>query len=91
MIRTDTDERIRRLKEAECRLNDIAVEIETCLRMSGLENRFGNIPDGLRSIASSNDSDSIRNLINELEYTSEEQPGWTRPLTSVKNVNRKDI
>ena len=59
--------------------------------MSGMENRFGKISDGLRSMASSNDSESIRNLINELEYASEEQPGWTRPLASVKNVNRKDI
>lgn len=59
--------------------------------MSGMENRFGGIPDKLRSVASSKDSDSVRNLINELEYASEEQPGWTRPLASVKNVNRKDI
>lgn len=59
--------------------------------MSGMEGRFGKISDNLRSIASSNDSDSVRNLVNELEYASEEQPGWTRPLASVKNVNRKDI
>ena len=59
--------------------------------MSGMENRFGKISDGLRTIAVSNDSDSVRNLIKELEYASEEQPGWTRPLASVKNVNRKDI
>ena len=59
--------------------------------MSGMEGRFGKISDDLRSIASSNDSDSVRNLVNELEYASEEQPGWTRSLASVKNVNRKDI
>lgn len=59
--------------------------------MSGMENRFGKIPGELRSLASSNDSDSIRNLVNELEYASEEQPGWTRPLASVKNTDRKDL
>ena len=84
-------ERIRELKEVEEKLNLIADEIDECLRMSGMENRFRKISEGLRSIASSNDSDSIHNLINELEYASEEQPGWTRPLASVKNVDRKDI
>ena len=59
--------------------------------MSGMENRFGKIPGELRSLASSNGSDSIRNLVNELEYASEEQPGWTRPLASVKNTDRKDL
>ena len=91
MISTDTDERIRILKEKEKELLAIADCIEECLHMSGMENRFGNIPDELRSIASSNDLDSIRNLISELEYASEEHPGWTRPLASVKNVYRKDI
>ncbi len=91
MILLDDEERIRRLKEAEEELNRIADAIDECLRMSGMENRFGKIPDELRSIASSKDSDSIRNLISEMEYASEEQPGWTRPLASVKNVNRKDI
>ena len=91
MTLLDDEERIRRLKEAEEKLNLIADEIDECLRMSGLESRFGKIPEELRSIASSNDSDSVRNLVNEIEYTSEEQPGWTRPLASVKNVNRKDI
>jgi len=91
VILLDDEERIRRLKEAEEELNRIADAIDECLRMSGMENRFGKIPDELRSIASSKDSDSIRNLISEMEYTSEEQPGWTRPLASVKNVNRKDI
>ncbi len=91
MIHTDTDERIRILKESEKELCEIADRIENCLHMSDMENRFGNIPEELRSIASSKDSESVRNLINELEYASEEHPGWTRPLASVKNVDRKDI
>ena len=91
MIPLDDEERIRRLKKAEEKLNRIADDIDECLRMSGLENRFGRIPDKLRSVASSKDSDSVRNLINEMEYASEEQPGWTRPFASVKNADRKEI
>ena len=88
---TDTDERIRDLREAEKAINDAAGTLERCLRMSGLGERFGSLPDELRSIASSDSGDSIRNLIRELEYSSEEHPGWTRPLASVKNADRKDI
>ena len=91
MIFTDNDERIRILKEAEKELCDIADRVEGCLHMSEMESRFGNIPEGLRSVASSKDSESIANLIRELEYASEEHPGWTRPLASVKNVDRKDL
>ena len=91
MIHTDNEERIRILKEAEKDIRDIADRIDDCLHMSEMENRFGDIPEELRSIASSKDSESIANLVKELEYASEEHPGWTRPLASVKNVDRKDI
>ena len=79
------------MKEAESEIRQTADTIEECLRMTGLENRFGPIVEGLRSIASSNNGDSVSNLIKELEYSTEEQPGWTRPFASVKNVERKDI
>ena len=91
MIPADTEERIGKLRKAESDINDTADTIEECLRMSGLETRFGDIPDRLRSIASSNREDSVANLIRELEYADEDHPGWTRPLTSVKNVDRKDV
>ena len=87
----DDEERIERLRSAERMLNDAADIIDVCTRMTEHERRFGRLSDDVRSIASSNDGDSLTNLIRELEYSSEEQPGWTRPLASVKNVNRKDI
>ena len=88
---TDTSERIEKLKEAESGIRRTADTIEECLRMTGIEKRFGHIVEELRSIASSNSGDSVSNLIKELEYSSEEHPGWTRPFASVKNVERKDI
>ena len=72
-------------------LNDAAGIIEDCIRMTEHERRFGHLPDDVRELSSSNEGDSLENLIRELEYSSEEQPGWTRPLASVKNTNRKDI
>ena len=72
-------------------LNEAADMIEECVRMTDHERRFGHLSDDIREMTSSNDGDSVENLIRELDYSSEEQPGWTRPLVSVKNTNRKDI
>ena len=87
----DDEERIERLRSAEIMLNEAAGIIEECTRMTEQERRFGHLSDDIRQMSSSNEGDSVRNLIRELEYSSEEQPGWTRPLASVKNINRKDI
>ena len=88
---TDTDDRIERLRSAERMVSEAADIIDECLHMTDLAKRYQKLADELRSLASSNDTESIENLIRELEYLSEEQPGWTRPLASVKNVNIKDI
>ena len=72
-------------------LNEAAEIIEECTRMTEQERRFGHLSDDVRELTSSKEGDSLENLIRELEYSSEEQPGWTRPLASVKNTNRKDI
>ena len=87
----DDRERIERLRSAERMLNEAADMIEECVRMTDHERRFGHLSDDIREMTSSNDGDSVENLIRELDYSSEEQPGWTRPLVSVKNTNRKDI
>ena len=87
----DDRERIERLRSAERMLNEAADIIDECVRMTDHERRFGHLSDDIRQMSSSNEGDSVRNLIRELEYSSEEQPGWTRPLASVKNTNRKDI
>lgn len=87
----DNSKRISELERAERLILDAADIVESALHMSGMEGRFGDIPSELRSLASSYSRDSVRNAARELEYLDEEQPGWTRPLASVKNVNRKDI
>ena len=87
----DDKERIERLRSAERMLNEAADIIDECTHMTEQERRFGHLSDDVRKIASSKDDDSLENLIREVEYSSEEQPGWTRPLASVKNTNRKDI
>ena len=87
----DDGERIERLRSAEKLLNEAADIIDECVRMTDHERRFGHLSDDIRKMASSNEDDSIGNLVRELDYSSEEQPGWTRPLASVKNANRKDI
>ena len=84
-------ERLERLEKAESMVIEAADIIEECIRMTDLEKRFGDLPDKLRSLASSNGEDSVRNLIRETEYADEEHPVWTRPLASVKNADRKDI
>ena len=84
-------EKIEGLRKAESMVIEAAGIIEGYLHMTDLDKRFGDLPEQLRSLASSNDGDSIRNLIGEAEYANEEHPVWTRPLVSVKNTDRKDI
>ena len=91
MIRLNDDERVELLREAERKVLEAADTVEECLHMAGLGNRFDDLADELRSLASSNGEDSIENAAKELEYRSEEQPGWTRPLVSVKNSDIKDL
>lgn len=83
------EERIRALKDAEAGLRRIASEIDDALHMSGAERRFGDIPEDILRILDSDDG--LTNLIRELEYADEEQPAWTRPFASPKNVTRNDI
>ena len=87
----DSESRIERLEKAGSLIDEAADIIEECLHMTDFERRFGDIPERLREISSSKEGNSVSNLIREVEYSEEEHPGWTRPLASVKNVNRKDI
>ena len=84
-------EKIERLGKAESMVIEAADIIEECIRMTDFEMRFRDLPEQLRSLASSNGGESIRNLIRETDYAGEEHPVWTRPLVSVKNTDRKDI
>ena len=89
--RLNDEDRIELLRTAETKVNEAADAVEECLHMAGLGNRFDGLADELRSLASSKEGDSIRNAVKELEYRSEEQPGWTRPHASVKNSDVKDL
>ena len=87
----NNEDRIERLKDAESKILEAADIIEECLHMTDLNSRFGDLPGELRTLADSKETESVSNLIKEVEYADEEHPGWTRPLASVKNVSRKDI
>ena len=71
MIRLNDDERVELLREAERKVLEAADTVEECLHMAGLGNRFDDLADELRSLASSNGEDSIENAAKELEYRSE--------------------
>ena len=89
--RLNDEERIELLRTAERKVLEAADTVEECIRMANLGNRFEDLAEELRSLASSNSGDSIGNAVKELEYRSEEQPGWTRPHASVKNSDIKDL
>jgi len=84
--------RIRKLKKAQARLNEAYAMVLEAVNMTGLEMRAENIKELLdRASYSRDQAGSIVNLISDLESIDCEDPGWTRPTVSVKNVNRKDI
>ncbi len=79
-------DRIEKLRRAEELLNEAADLMDDALRMSGMEHRSGDDSDTVRRIASDPDyAGSVRNILRDLEYQSEEQPVWTQPLTSPKH------
>lgn len=85
------DDRISKLKRAEELLNEAADLMGEALHMSGMGDRDSGDIDTIRRIASSKEySGSILNLIKDMEYASSEQPGWTQPFTSPKNVFPSD-
>lgn len=83
---TDRRERAERLRKAERLLNEAADIIDEALRMSGLEQRFRDRTAEIRAIASDPcDGGSLRNLALDIERL-EDDPGWTQPLVSPKNL-----
>lgn len=82
-------ERIENMICASKMISKAADLIEKSLHMSGIGIRFNSLPARIRSL--NTEDDGIINLIREFEYSDEEQPGWTRPLVSNKNLTRKDI
>ncbi len=79
-------ERAEMLRRAESLLNEAADLMDTALRMSGIERRSGDDSTTVRHIASDPSYDgSLRNLALDLERL-EDDPLWTQPLTSPKNM-----
>lgn len=82
----DRDERVATLRKAERLLNEAADLMDSALRMSGIEMRSGGDSVAIRRIASDPSyGGSLRNLALDLERL-EEDPLWTQPLTSPKNL-----
>ena len=82
----DRIERAEKLREAERMLNDAADMMDEALRMSGIEQRAGDASTRIRTIASDpNNGGSLHNLALDLERL-EDDPGWTQPLVSPKNL-----
>ncbi len=89
------DEEIRRrislLREAMERLDESVELVENATRMSPVAQRASD--DLIPRMMECRDSlqiASMTNLIKDLEYMGEDHPIWTRPLTSVKYIDRKD-
>ncbi len=83
---TDRRERAEKLREAERLLNRAADLMDEALRMSGLEQRARGRSAEVRSMASDpGDDGSLRNLALDMERL-EDDPGWTQPLVSPKNL-----
>lgn len=83
------EDRIALLKEAETLLNEAADIMDAAIKMSGLELRSNGDSDKIRHIASDRSyGGSLRNLALDLERL-EDDPLWTQPLTSPKNMYEK--
>lgn len=88
----ENSERILLLERAEMLLSEADEIICTAVKGTAHE------PLGMRTsgsiselIGSDENGGSIRNLRKNIMNGEREQPGWTRPLVSVKNSDRRDI
>lgn len=82
----DDDTRIEMLRKAQSLLNEAADLIDSAMRMSGLEQRSEGDSETIRRIASDPSyGKSLTNIMLDLERL-EDDPVWTQPLTSPKNL-----
>jgi len=89
------DEELRRrvslLREAMESLDESIGLVESATRMSPVAQRASeDLIPRMMECRDSLQNASLTNLIKDLEYMREEHPIWTRPLTSVKYIDRKD-
>lgn len=82
----DGEERIIMLEKARAMLLEAADLMDSALKMSGIEQRSGDDSSAVRRIASDPSyGGSISNIILDLQRL-EDDPVWTQPLTSPKNL-----
>ncbi len=90
----DDDEirrRVAALQEAAGKLDECMELVESATRMSPVSRRAQEkLLPRLRECRDSVEADSIANIIKDLEHLGEDHPVWTRPLTSVKYIDRRD-
>ncbi len=90
----DDDEirsRVAALQEAAGKLDECMELVERATRMSPVSRRAQEmLLPRLQECRDSLEADSIANIIKDLEHQGEEHPVWTRPLTSVKYIDRRD-
>lgn len=87
----DIRKRVALLREAMDKLDESIDMVEQATRMSPVAMRAAD--DLIPRMLECRDSlqiASMTNLIKDLEYMGEDHPIWTRPLTSVKYIDRKD-
>ena len=87
----DIGNRVALLREAMDKLDESVDLVEKATRMSPVAMRASE--DLIPRMMECRDSltiASMANLIKDLEYMGEDHPIWTRPLTSVKYINRRD-
>lgn len=89
---SDGEKAIRDLKKAQAKLKEASVLVKNALYMTEMASRSEDTLNLLKQLSESNDcSWSINNLIRDLKSLSQEDPIWTDPFRSVKNIDRKDI
>ncbi len=87
----DIERRVSLLREAEAKLLESMDLVEKATRMSPVSLRAqDDLLPRIKDCIGSLENASVHNLIKDLEYMGEDHPIWTRPLTSVKYIGRRD-
>ncbi|MCL2711727.1 MAG: hypothetical protein FWD37_00410 [Methanomassiliicoccaceae archaeon] len=85
-------DRIAMIREAEKLMKKSASMVESAVKGTEHGTRGKNCARSIKKLISSRkESDSLANIIKDIEFSDSEHPEWTQPLVSVKNSNLKDI
>ncbi len=84
----EREDRIKSIEKASKLIEEAACIIGDCISATEENRRFGDLPNKIRSLNTSDDG--IENLLKHVK-NDETDPLWTRPLASPKTFTRKDI